>query len=169
MLSPKTASRTRPKRFVAVLRLQIYTFFRLQVPLTQHGRFSHRKTTEGATFISSANSSPVPALSAIFTRLSNSPKWKKPAHFCTGFGVACISGWAERDSNPRPSACKADALNRLSYQPLLRDCVAKLGGFPDYARATAKKIFPKWVHSGNRLPLNALFTPPFPPTFTGAA
>lgn len=27
--------------------------------------------------------------------------------------------WALRDSNPRPSACKADALNQLSYAPKL--------------------------------------------------
>ena len=26
----------------------------------------------------------------------------------------CNFGWALRDSNPRPSACKADALNQLS-------------------------------------------------------
>ena len=26
--------------------------------------------------------------------------------------------WEQRDSNPRPSACKADALNQLSYAPL---------------------------------------------------
>ena len=25
--------------------------------------------------------------------------------------------WDQRDSNPRPSACKADALNQLSYDP----------------------------------------------------
>ena len=25
--------------------------------------------------------------------------------------------WERRDSNPRPSACKADALNQLSYAP----------------------------------------------------
>ena len=25
--------------------------------------------------------------------------------------------WEQRDSNPRPSACKADALNQLSYAP----------------------------------------------------
>jgi|GEM_PF-7011376 hypothetical protein len=26
-------------------------------------------------------------------------------------------GWAQKDSNLRPSACKADALNQLSYAP----------------------------------------------------
>ncbi len=26
-------------------------------------------------------------------------------------------GWAQRDSNPRPPACKAGALNQLSYAP----------------------------------------------------
>ena len=33
--------------------------------------------------------------------------------------------WEQRESNPRPSACKADALNQLSYAPfllLLPDC-----------------------------------------------
>ena len=28
--------------------------------------------------------------------------------------------WAQTDSNRRPSACKADALNQLSYAPVLR-------------------------------------------------
>ncbi len=34
-------------------------------------------------------------------------------------GTACAipSWWEQRDSNPRPSACKADALNQLSYAP----------------------------------------------------
>ena len=27
--------------------------------------------------------------------------------------------WEQRESNPRPSACKADALNQLSYAPFL--------------------------------------------------
>ena len=27
--------------------------------------------------------------------------------------------WEQRESNPRPSACKADALNQLSYAPKL--------------------------------------------------
>ena len=27
--------------------------------------------------------------------------------------------WVNRDSNPGPSACKADALNQLSYSPYL--------------------------------------------------
>ena len=27
--------------------------------------------------------------------------------------------WEQRESNPRPSACKADALNQLSYAPVL--------------------------------------------------
>lgn len=30
--------------------------------------------------------------------------------------------WEQRDSNPRPSACKADALNQLSYAPSNLDC-----------------------------------------------
>lgn len=31
--------------------------------------------------------------------------------------MAASFGWANRDSNPGPSACKADALNQLSYSP----------------------------------------------------
>ena len=37
--------------------------------------------------------------------------------------------WEQRESNPRPSACKADALNQLSYAPvsfLLPDCFVGL-------------------------------------------
>ena len=33
--------------------------------------------------------------------------------------------WEQRESNPRPSACKADALNQLSYAPV-------------------KELFPEW-------------------------
>src|SRR5438552_848687 len=29
-----------------------------------------------------------------------------------------VPQWAKRDSNPRPPACKAGALNRLSYSPV---------------------------------------------------
>ena len=48
--------------------------------------------------------------------------------------LACVSSfgqtlkifknlWEQRESNPRPSACKADALNQLSYAPIpQRDC-----------------------------------------------
>ena len=37
---------------------------------------------------------------------------KKPySSFCKAFV------WEQRESNPRPSACKADALNQLSYAP----------------------------------------------------
>ena len=30
----------------------------------------------------------------------------------------CFFSWEQRESNPRPSACKADALNQLSYAPI---------------------------------------------------
>ena len=30
-----------------------------------------------------------------------------------------FSEWEQRESNPRPSACKADALNQLSYAPVM--------------------------------------------------
>ena len=29
-----------------------------------------------------------------------------------------LKWWEQRESNPRPSACKADALNQLSYAPV---------------------------------------------------
>ena len=32
-------------------------------------------------------------------------------------GLTSFDLWELRDSNPRPSACKADALNQLSYAP----------------------------------------------------
>ena len=38
---------------------------------------------------------------------------------------ARILVWEQRESNPRPSACKADALNQLSYAPV-------------------KELFPEW-------------------------
>ena len=39
------------------------------------------------------------------------------------FASVCPFGWWEqRESNPRPSACKADALNQLSYAPFFH-CV----------------------------------------------
>ena len=31
----------------------------------------------------------------------------------------CLIRWEQRESNPRPSACKADALNQLSYAPVM--------------------------------------------------
>ena len=31
--------------------------------------------------------------------------------------VIALKWWEQRESNPRPSACKADALNQLSYAP----------------------------------------------------
>ena len=37
----------------------------------------------------------------------------------TIFVVTSFSVWEHRDSNPGPSACKADALNQLSYTPNL--------------------------------------------------
>ena len=46
-------------------------------------------------------------------------KQKKQLHFCNCF----FAVWEQRESNPRPSACKADALNQLSYAPFFRFCV----------------------------------------------
>ena len=36
-----------------------------------------------------------------------------------------MASWAQKDSNLRPSACKADALNQLSYAPFLKG-IAKI-------------------------------------------
>ena len=33
--------------------------------------------------------------------------------------IRSLLQWEQRESNPRPSACKADALNQLSYAPKL--------------------------------------------------
>ena len=50
------------------------------------------------------------------------------------FVLICPFGWWEqRESNPRPSACKADALNQLSYAPdnrndLLKNFLCSLRG-----------------------------------------
>ena len=40
--------------------------------------------------------------------------------------------WEQRESNPRPSACKADALNQLSYAPF-KFGIAKIRRFFDSA------------------------------------
>ena len=40
-------------------------------------------------------------------------KTKAPSQFLR----RCLIQWEQRESNPRPSACKADALNQLSYAP----------------------------------------------------
>ena len=49
--------------------------------------------------------------------LANSLHAKKEE--VTIFVVTSFSVWEHRDSNPGPSACKADALNQLSYTPNL--------------------------------------------------
>ena len=41
------------------------------------------------------------------------PQKKKETHGVYLFFLL----WEQRESNPRPSACKADALNQLSYAP----------------------------------------------------
>ncbi len=52
--------------------------------------------------------SAVPSISPVF-RLCSGYKRNKHLHCCK-----CLFLWELRDSNPRPSACKADALNQLS-------------------------------------------------------
>ena len=49
-------------------------------------------------------------------------KNKKASHYSC---KALILKWEQRDSNPRPSACKADALNQLSYAPFFFGCKDK--------------------------------------------
>ena len=49
--------------------------------------------------------------------------------------------WEQRESNPRPSACKADALNQLSYAPFLNwDC-------KDSIFFTNATIFENFIHT----------------------
>ena len=52
--------------------------------------------------------------------------------------------WEQRESNPRPSACKADALNQLSYAPvsfLLSDCCVGLrSSVSHYRKVTSSLI-----------------------------
>ena len=60
-------------------------------------------------------------------------------------------GWEQRESNPRPSACKADALNQLSYAPvsfLFADNIVRL------------RIFSRSLPQGNSLlqSLSSLFS-----------
>ena len=60
--------------------------------------------------------------------------------------------WAQTDSNRRPSACKADALNQLSYAPFavtIRFGDAKVLFFLDSANFFPFNPFPApWEHSG---------------------
>ena len=48
--------------------------------------------------------------------------------------------WAQTDSNRRPSACKADALNQLSYAPFLLKSVAKVESFFRSTKCFTQKI-----------------------------
>ena len=50
---------------------------------------------------------------------------KSPTNFCK----ALIFLWEQTDSNRRPSACKADALNQLSYAPYCFFARAKVTAF----------------------------------------
>ena len=44
---------------------------------------------------------------------------KEKSPFQISEKVISFKWWEQRESNPRPSACKADALNQLSYAPFL--------------------------------------------------
>ena len=52
-------------------------------------------------------------LTPIFETVVSCDKNKKN----TAADVLRCFWWEQRESNPRPSACKADALNQLSYAP----------------------------------------------------
>ena len=76
-------------------------------------------------------------------------KRKSPFHI-TGKVISC-KWWEQRESNPRPSACKADALNQLSYAPvsfLFADNCVRL------------RIFSRTLPQGNSLlqSLSSLFS-----------
>ena len=53
--------------------------------------------------------------------------------------------WEHTDSNRGPSACKADALNQLSYAPNIFEelfaCVSRIGSANIWANIFLKKIF----------------------------
>ena len=56
--------------------------------------------------------------------------------------------WEQRESNPRPSACKADALNQLSYAPekelsFLSKGIANIRSFSDSANFIFKSCRPQ--------------------------
>ena len=48
--------------------------------------------------------------------------------------------WEQRESNPRPSACKADALNQLSYAP---ETGLQIYALFSYLQILFNKIAPK--------------------------
>ena len=52
----------------------------------------------------------------VMKRIGNSVKRNKQKE-ATTFAVASFCLWEYKDSNLGPSACKADALNQLSYTP----------------------------------------------------
>ena len=65
------------------------------------------------------------SLSPIFETVVSCDKNKN-----TATDVLRCFWWEQRESNPRPSACKADALNQLSYAPKLI-CIPTWSLFPN--------------------------------------
>ena len=61
------------------------------------------------------------------------PQKKKETHSVYLFFLL----WEQRESNPRPSACKADALNQLSYAPET--------GLQIYGHFLVLQIFPQFL------------------------
>ena len=50
--------------------------------------------------------------------------------------------WEQRDSNPRPSACKADALNQLSYVPKISNKHSgKMVSLPGFFACKYRRFF----------------------------
>ena len=54
--------------------------------------------------------------------------------------VFSLKWWEQRESNPRPSACKADALNQLSYAPV-KELVHLSNGSAKIAKNSYMQIF----------------------------
>ena len=59
----------------------------------------------------------------------------------------CFLKWEQRESNPRPSACKADALNQLSYAPKLNPAGISETGLQIYDNFIIMQAFPVFFFS----------------------
>ena len=67
--------------------------------------------------------------------------------------------WEHTGSNRGPSACKADALNQLSYAPIFFDTSVSFWDCKDKGRTvTSKNIFEFFL----KIPINDLIHPFFP-------
>jgi alpha-L-arabinofuranosidase len=77
-----------------------------QMYSAHHGAERLQSNVEGPTFDSTSEGREVPVLDAVASRSADGRTILAPG--------APWRQWAVRDSNPRPSGCKPDALNRLS-------------------------------------------------------